>query len=92
MTFLALTRSHDHPDRVTIDLRQALNCHPTLTTPTSAKSKSSTGSDNRPPKGTFRVGVSEDKNKRCRRTMEDSHSFVYDYAGVRGQGYFAVFE
>jgi len=36
--------------------------------------------------------VSEDKNKRCRRTMEDSHSFVYDYAGVRGQGYFAVFD
>lgn len=24
--------------------------------------------------------------------MEDAHSFVYDYAGVRGQGYFAVFE
>ena len=40
----------------------------------------------------FRVGVSEDRNKRCRRTMEDAHSFVYDYAGVRGQGYFAVFE
>jgi protein phosphatase PTC1 len=41
---------------------------------------------------TFRVGVSEDRNKRCRRTMEDAHSFVYDYAGIRGQGYFAVFE
>lgn len=24
--------------------------------------------------------------------MEDAHSFVYDYAGVRGQGYFAVFD
>jgi hypothetical protein len=24
--------------------------------------------------------------------MEDSHSFVYDYCGIRGQGYFAVFE
>lgn len=24
--------------------------------------------------------------------MEDAHSFVYDYCGVRGQGYFAVFE
>jgi protein phosphatase PTC1 len=41
---------------------------------------------------TFRVGVSEDRNKRCRRTMEDAHSFVYDYAGIRGQGYFAVFD
>ena len=36
--------------------------------------------------------MSEDKNKRCRRTMEDAHSFVYDYAGIRGQGYFAVFD
>ncbi|WRT63225.1 uncharacterized protein IL334_000128 [Kwoniella shivajii] len=43
-------------------------------------------------KVTFRVGVSEDKNKRCRRTMEDAHSFVYDFAGVKGQGYFAVFD
>lgn len=40
----------------------------------------------------FRVGVSEDRNKRCRRVMEDSHAFIYDYGGVRGQGYFAVFE
>jgi protein phosphatase PTC1 len=24
--------------------------------------------------------------------MEDAHSFVYDYAGVRGQGFFAVFD
>lgn len=40
----------------------------------------------------FRVGVSEDRNKKCRRSMEDSHAFVYDYAGVRGQGFFAVFD
>jgi protein phosphatase PTC1 len=62
---------------------QALNCHPS-----SPAGKSGTPADNL----AFRVGVSEDKNKRCRRTMEDSHSFVYDYCGVRGQGYFAVFE
>lgn len=24
--------------------------------------------------------------------MEDAHSFVYDFAGIRGQGYFAVFD
>ena len=40
----------------------------------------------------YRVGVSEDRNKKCRRTMEDSHSFVYDFGGVVGQGYFAVFD
>lgn len=31
----------------------------------------------------FRVGVSEDSNQKCRRTMEDSHAFVYDFAGVK---------
>ncbi|KAI3645445.1 hypothetical protein MP228_008373 [Amoeboaphelidium protococcarum] len=40
----------------------------------------------------FRVGVAEDMNRRCRRTMEDSHSFVYDFGGVEGDGYFAIFD
>jgi protein phosphatase PTC1 len=34
--------------------------------------------------------VFDDKGKR--RTMEDAHSFVYDFAGIRGQGFFAVFD
>jgi len=38
----------------------------------------------------YQVGVSEDKG--TRRYMEDSHSFVIDYAGVRGQGFFAIFD
>lgn len=58
---------------------QALNCHPFVTTEASELP-------------TFRVGVSEDRNRRCRRSMEDAHSFIYDYGGVPGQGYFAVFE
>lgn len=40
----------------------------------------------------FRVGVSEDRNQKCRRTMEDSHAFVYDFGGIKGQGYFAIFD
>ncbi|GAA5847938.1 hypothetical protein JCM9279_003501 [Rhodotorula babjevae] len=42
--------------------------------------------------GEIRVGVSIDRNRRCRRSMEDAHSFVYDFAGLKGQGYFAVFD
>ncbi|KAH7924269.1 protein phosphatase 2C [Leucogyrophana mollusca] len=38
----------------------------------------------------YQVGVFEDKG--TRRYMEDAHSFVVDYAGVRGQGFFAVFD
>ncbi|KAK7519459.1 phosphatase 2C-like domain-containing protein [Phyllosticta citriasiana] len=28
---------------------------------------------------TFRVGVTEDKNKKCRRTMEDTHAYLYNF-------------
>lgn len=61
----------------------------------------------------FKVGVSVDRNKKCRRTMEEyalsllyfaptpyltllhsfsAHTFIYDFGGIRGQGYFAVFD
>ncbi|CEQ43008.1 SPOSA6832_04878 [Sporobolomyces salmonicolor] len=40
----------------------------------------------------FKVGVSVDRNKKCRRTMEDAHSFIYDFGGIRGQGFFSVFD
>ncbi|GJN92867.1 hypothetical protein Rhopal_005907-T1 [Rhodotorula paludigena] len=39
-------------------------------------------------RGTFRVGVSVDRNRKCR----SAHAFVYDFAGLKGQGYFAVFD
>ncbi|KAJ7925305.1 phosphatase 2C-like domain-containing protein [Mycena leptocephala] len=38
----------------------------------------------------YQVGISEDKG--ARRTMEDAHSFVVDFGGVRGQGFFAIFD
>ncbi|SPO03041.1 uncharacterized protein DNG_05722 [Cephalotrichum gorgonifer] len=31
------------------------------------------------PKSTFSVGVWEDKNRKCRRTMEDTHAFLYNF-------------
>lgn len=31
------------------------------------------------PRSTFRVGVAEDRNKKCRRTMEDTHSYLYNF-------------
>ena len=40
----------------------------------------------------FVVGVSEDRNRKCRRTMEDAHAFVYDFGGEPGAGYFAIFD
>ncbi|KAI8352220.1 phosphatase 2C-like domain-containing protein [Mortierella sp. GBAus27b] len=40
----------------------------------------------------FVVGVSEDRNRRCRRTMEDTHDFKYKYEGIPGHGFFAIFD
>ncbi|KAI5845562.1 phosphatase 2C-like domain-containing protein [Tricharina praecox] len=60
--------------------------------------------DSRPgPRTTFRVGVTEDKNKKCRRTMEDTHSFLYNFLASSpdgdspaeedsDNGYFAIFD
>ena len=30
----------------------------------------------------FLVGVTEDKNRKCRRTMEDTHSYLYNFLGT----------
>ncbi|CAO3606625.1 unnamed protein product [Mucor hiemalis] len=40
----------------------------------------------------FELGVCEDCNKRCRRTMENAHTFIFDYMGVPRQGFFAIFD
>ncbi|KAI8068462.1 phosphatase 2C-like domain-containing protein [Gongronella butleri] len=40
----------------------------------------------------FRVGVSEDRNRRWRRTMEDAYTCVTNYNNVPGQGFFAIFD
>ncbi|KAI9802753.1 MAG: hypothetical protein M1825_002775 [Sarcosagium campestre] len=31
------------------------------------------------PRSTFRVGVTEDRNRKCRRAMEDTHSYLYNF-------------
>ncbi|ORZ13089.1 phosphatase 2C-like domain-containing protein [Absidia repens] len=40
----------------------------------------------------YLIGVSEDRNKRCRRTMEDAHSFITNYNSIPRQGFFAIFD
>ncbi|KAJ3212709.1 Protein phosphatase 2C 1 [Clydaea vesicula] len=40
----------------------------------------------------FSIGFAEDKNKKYRRSMEDSHSFFYNFGNVLGSGWFAIFD
>jgi protein phosphatase PTC1 len=39
------------------------------------------------PRSTFRVGVTEDKNKKCRRTMEDTHAYLYNFLNTPAPSY-----
>ena len=42
----------------------------------------SAGESHPTPRSSFLVGVTEDKNKKCRRTMEDTHSYLYNFLGT----------
>ncbi|EWC48598.1 hypothetical protein DRE_01820 [Drechslerella stenobrocha 248] len=53
---------------------------PSPTKPPGENDNNNAAGNSRPSaKNTFRVGVSEDKNRKCRRTMEDTHAFVYNF-------------
>lgn len=51
---------------------------PVLSVPTGSFNNSA-GESQPGPRSTFRVGVAEDKNKKCRRTMEDTHAYLYNF-------------
>ncbi|KAI5816293.1 phosphatase 2C-like domain-containing protein [Pyronema omphalodes] len=66
-------------------------------------SNNNSAGESRPgPNSTFRVGVTEDKNRKCRRTMEDTHSYLYNFLAPKDSsgspdedtdnGYFAIFD
>ncbi|KAM3579509.1 mgpp2cl-1, protein phosphatase 2C-like protein 1 [Umbelopsis sp. WA50703] len=40
----------------------------------------------------FRIGISEDRNKRYRRAMEDSHRCVPDFGNIERQGFFGIYD
>lgn len=58
---------------------QKLGKHdPALSVP-QGQHNNSAGESSPGPRSTFRVGVWEDRNKKCRRTMEDTHAFLYNF-------------
>jgi len=52
-----------------------------LSVPQGANNNSA-GESQPTPNSSFKVGVTEDKNKKCRRTMEDTHSYLYNFLGT----------
>ncbi|KAL2817718.1 phosphatase 2C-like domain-containing protein [Aspergillus cavernicola] len=56
------------------------NMDPALNVPQGSLNNSA-GESSPTPRSSFRVGVTEDRNKKCRRTMEDTHAYLYNFLG-----------
>ncbi|KAH7132540.1 protein phosphatase-like protein 2C [Dendryphion nanum] len=59
---------------------------PALSVPQGSLNNSA-GESHPGPRSTFRVGVTEDKNKKCRRTMEDTHAYLYNFLTTPAPSY-----
>ncbi|KAL9101710.1 MAG: hypothetical protein Q9163_003053 [Psora crenata] len=71
--------SQEHPTSPPASTMQKLGkTDPALVVPQGSLNNSA--GESRPgARSTFRVGVTEDKNKKCRRTMEDTHAYLYNF-------------
>lgn len=74
--------NHSAPDNSLVSQSMTLQklgkTDPALSVPQGSLNNSA--GESRPgPRSTFRVGVTEDKNKKCRRTMEDTHAYLYNF-------------
>ncbi|KAF2269883.1 PP2C-domain-containing protein [Lojkania enalia] len=61
---------------------------PALSVPQGSQNNSA-GESMPGPRSTFKVGVTEDKNKKCRRTMEDTHAYLYNFLSTPAPSYSA---
>lgn len=70
--------STDSPSSTPSALQKLGKTDPALSVPQGPLNNSA-GESLPGPHSTFRVGVTEDKNKKCRRTMEDTHAYLYNF-------------
>ena len=67
-------------------LQKLAKADPALGVPAGSQNNSA-GESTPGPRSTFRVGVTEDKNKKCRRTMEDTHAYLYNFLSTPAPSY-----
>lgn len=58
---------------------------PALSVPQGSLNNSA-GESRPTPRSSFQVGVTEDRNRKCRRTMEDTHAYLYNFMGTPAPG------
>ena len=69
---------HGPPSPQQTPMQKLGKMDPALSVPQGSLNNSA--GESRPgPRSTFRVGVTEDRNKKCRRTMEDTHAYLYNF-------------
>ncbi|PVI05266.1 PP2C-domain-containing protein [Periconia macrospinosa] len=79
--------SHPNSDKIAQTPLQKLGkVDPALSVPQGSLNNSA-GESLPGPRSTFRVGVTEDKNKKCRRTMEDTHAYLYNFLSTPAPSY-----
>ncbi|KAB8664829.1 hypothetical protein FH972_026253 [Carpinus fangiana] len=72
------TRGGDSKSVAQTPIQKLGKTDPALSVPQGSQNNAA-GESNPGPRSTFRVGVTEDKNKKCRRTMEDTHAYLYNF-------------
>ncbi len=70
--------SEAQPQQVQTPMQKLGKTDPALSVPQGSLNNSA-GESHPGPRSTFRVGVTEDRNKKCRRTMEDTHAYLYNF-------------
>lgn len=69
---------NDKPEKPQTPLQKLGRTDPALSVPQGSLNNSA-GESHPSARSTFKVGVTEDKNKKCRRTMEDTHAYLYNF-------------
>ena len=74
----SITPADDPAASQTTAIQKLGKTDPALSVPQGSLNNSA--GESRPgPRSTFRVGVTEDRNRKCRRTMEDTHAYLYNF-------------
>jgi len=82
----AATTTSSSPEKIQTPIQKLGKSDAALSVPQGSLNNSA-GESAPGPRSTFRVGVTEDKNKKCRRTMEDTHAYLYNFLSTPAPSY-----
>lgn len=74
----SFTFSKDADKSASSAMQKLSKADPALGVPQGSLNNSA-GESSPGPHSTFKVGVTEDRNRKCRRTMEDTHAYLYNF-------------